>query len=365
MEAAARDPRYRPAPPSPPQRPAPAGNQPAGKAPVQRTPGAEAEPPPPPRRPGRDLGHIPENNGVPVSPAFPPPCNAMPPMRRPQIPKDTAQTTSRGLAAGRPGEGADGDAGREVDDPQFKPPDDTLSAIAKNADVARLLADMLEMDDVINIRAANDTMYRTKSLTCPAYSVRLGYTGRASPTRPTAVSTIRAVRGGDTVWVLDVRMPRRQKRAKTNTAAVNRWIQAAAQKLTALETILIAGDFDPTTLRLLDKTFPDVHYIRVDTSSPDMELLGNINKGRQERGHMQEIDIVVPRAVIHIYYNAAARQWPAVHYDKEALRRMLYDDQDFQRDEDYHLTVNTVADYDDLATAWGLMHHIESARRRR
>ena len=253
---------------------------------------------------------------------------------------------------------------QEVDHPQFKTSSDTLSAIAENSDVARLLADMLEMDDVINIRAANDTIYRTENLTCPAYSVRLGYTGRASPTRPTAVSTVRAVRGGDTVYVLDVRVPQRQKRAKTNTATVNRWIQAAAQNPTALKTILIAGDFDPTTLRLLDTTFPDVCYIRIDTSPPDMELLEDIGKGRRERGHMQEIEIVVPRAVIHIYYNAAARQWPAAHYDKEALRRMLYDDQDFQRDEECHLTATEVADYDDLAIAWGLMHHVESARRR-
>ena len=80
---------------------------------------------------------------------------------------------------------------------------------------------------------------------------------------------------------------------------------------------------------------------------------------------MQGVKIVVPRPVINSYYNAAARQWPAAHYDREALRGLLYDDQDFQRDEEYHLTVNEVADYDDLAIAWGLMHHVESARRRR
>ena len=81
----------------------------------------------------------------------------MPPMRRPQMPKDTAQATPRGLAAERPDEGANEDESHAVNDHQFKPPDDTLSAIIENPDVARLLADMLEMDDVINVRAANDT----------------------------------------------------------------------------------------------------------------------------------------------------------------------------------------------------------------
>ena len=157
MEAAARDPGYRPDPPSSPRHPGPAGNQPVGKPAAQRTPGADVESPPPARRPGRDPGHIAPNNGIPVSPALPPPCNAMPPMRRPQMPKDTAQTTPRGLAAERPDEGANGDENHDVNDHQFKPPDDTLSAIAENSDVARLLADMLEMDDVINVRAANDT----------------------------------------------------------------------------------------------------------------------------------------------------------------------------------------------------------------
>jgi len=170
MEAAARDPGYRPDPPSSPRHPDPAGNQPVGKPAAQRTPGADAESPPPARRPGRDPGHIAPNNGIPVSPALPPPCNAMPPMRRPQMPKDTAQTTPRGLAAERPDEGASGDENHNVNIPQFKPPGDSLSAITESSDVARLLADMLEMDDVINVRAANDT-----SRPCTAY-------GPAAPT---------------------------------------------------------------------------------------------------------------------------------------------------------------------------------------
>ena len=157
MEAAARDPGYRPDPPSSPRHPDPAGNQPVGKPAAQRTPGADVDSPPPARRPGRDPGHIAPNNGIPVSPALPPPCNAMPPERRPQVPKDTAQTTPRGLAAERPDEGAGEDESHAVNDHQFKPPGDTLSAIIENPDVARLLADMLEMDDVINVRAANDT----------------------------------------------------------------------------------------------------------------------------------------------------------------------------------------------------------------
>ena len=94
----------------------------------------------------------------------------MPPMRRPQMPKDTAQTTPRGLAAERPDEGASGDENHNVNIPQFKPPGDSLSEITESSDVARLLADMLEMDDVINVRAANDT-----SRPCTAY-------GPAAPT---------------------------------------------------------------------------------------------------------------------------------------------------------------------------------------
>ena len=117
MEAAARDPGYRPDPPSSPRHPDPAGNQPVGKPAAQRTPGADAESPPPARRPGRDPGHIAPNNGIPVSPALPPPCNAMPPMRRPQMPKDTAQTTPRGSAAERPDEGASGDENHNVKHP--------------------------------------------------------------------------------------------------------------------------------------------------------------------------------------------------------------------------------------------------------
>ena len=92
----------------------------------------------------------------------------MPPMRRPQMPKDTAQTTPRGLAAERPDEGASGDENHNVNIPQFKPPGDSLSEITESSDVARLLADMLEMDDVINVRAANVTTHRTEDLTCPA-----------------------------------------------------------------------------------------------------------------------------------------------------------------------------------------------------
>ena len=122
MEAAARDPGYRPDPPSSPRHPGPAGNQPVGKPAAQRTPGADVESPPPARRPGRDPRHIAPNNGIPVSPALPPPCNAMPPMRRPQMPKDTAQTTPRGLAAERPDEGANGDENHNVNDPSSNHP---------------------------------------------------------------------------------------------------------------------------------------------------------------------------------------------------------------------------------------------------
>ena len=393
MEAAARDPRYRPAPPSPPQRPAPAGNQPAGRPAVQRTPDADAESPPPARRPGRDLGHVATNNGFPVSPAQPPPHNLQPPMKRWQVhgaggrplPHDGPM---RMLCAEMP-EAAD----QHVDLPQFKPHGDRLSATATIPDLAQVLADMIGLRGTINAQATNSIIHGSEDFKCGPRALCVGSGSGVDTIGPGAV--MHAVRHG-AVWYFQITAPSTQRHetamqnrtapaaasrkgpetrrssarrerarrvsrrasmrppssAESDAAAaacsqatrfIHEWLRGAASKLRLVCAMHIIGDIDRRsmgTLSTMHDLYPKLAIVWRCTARPDnLEDIDVIQSRRSPTQPRVKFRYKVPWTIFDAYHHQwTIESWP------EAWRRDGHD-------EAYWLTANEMDAYDRGARA--------------